>query len=308
MTKIGALAQAGAFVFCALPVWAEDLAWPVDCVLGQTCFIQHYVDRAPGPGVQDFGCGSLTYDGHDGTDIALPNRAAMDKGVTVKAALGGVVLSTRDSVPDAAPFAQGQDCGNGVLIESAAGQEQYCHLRRGSVVVSRGQTVAKGATLGLIGQSGMADFPHLHLTIRRGGKAVDPFSTAQTCGPADELWADTSPYVPAGLVQAGISDSVPDYAAVKAGPLPAPNAHAGALVIWAEVFGARPGDVLDFDLQGQGGEVYRGQVVLDRAQDRSFRARGRRFDAKPGDYGGTVTLMRLGVEIDRITVETRVQD
>ncbi|NBZ88305.1 M23 family metallopeptidase [Stagnihabitans tardus] len=327
MSRIGALVKAGAF-FCAargprlrggafaLVTWgalpglaqAEALAFPVDCTLGETCFIQHYVDRDPGAGVQDYGCGSLSYDGHDGTDIAIANRAEMARGVTVTAALPGVVKGIRDGVPDAAPFPEGQDCGNGVLIESALGQEQYCHLREGSVLVQKGQVVETGTPLGLIGQSGNADFPHLHLTLRRGGKPIDPFSQAATCGPAEALWADPLPYVPAGLVQAGIADAIPDYEAVKAGALPGPRAHAGALVIWGEVFGARPGDVLTFDLQGPEGAVYQGEAVLEKPQARAFRAQGRKIDAAPGDYRGTVTLTREGVELDRISVEARVTD
>ena len=290
------------------PVQAAELAFPVDCTLGETCFIQHYVDRDPGAVVQDFGCGSLSYDGHDGTDIAIANRAEMAKGVTVRAALPGVVKGIRDGVPDAAPFREGQDCGNGVLIESAEGQEQYCHFRLGSVAVQKGQSVEAGTVLGLIGQSGNADFPHLHLTIRRGGQPVDPFSQAETCGPAEELWADPMPYVPAGLVQGGIADSIPEYDAVKAGALPEPRAHAGALVIWGEVYGARPGDVLSFDLQGPEGAVYQGEAVLEKSQARTFRAQGRKVDAAPGAYRGTVTLTREGAALDQITVETMLQD
>ena len=35
---------------------AFDLALPVDCRLGETCFIQHYPDHDPGPAAQDFAC------------------------------------------------------------------------------------------------------------------------------------------------------------------------------------------------------------------------------------------------------------
>ncbi len=310
-----ALARAGAFGFRAggLLAWtalflalagiarAEPpaLSWPVDCTLGQSCFIQHYLDRDPGPATQDFGCGTLTYDGHDGTDIALPNAAAMAKGVAVRAAAPGVVRGMRDGVPDAAPFPEGQDCGNGVVIDSGDWQEQYCHMRQGSVAVKPGDRVAAGTFLGLVGQSGNADFPHLHLTVRQGKVPVDPFSTAATCGPGAELWASPLPYVPAGLVQIGISGGVPDYKAVQAGTGAAPETRSGALVIWAEVFGARPGDVIGFDLSGPGGVVYQGQAVLEKPQDRAYRAQGRKMQPVAGDYSGTVTLTREGKEIDR---------
>ena len=50
---------------------AFELGFPVDCVLGESCFIQNYFDHDTGPGLQDFTCGPLTYDGHDGTDSTL---------------------------------------------------------------------------------------------------------------------------------------------------------------------------------------------------------------------------------------------
>ena len=61
----------------APPAGAFDLAFPADCTLGQDCYIQQYHDHDPGPEATDYTCGPLSYDGHDGTDIALPTRAAM---------------------------------------------------------------------------------------------------------------------------------------------------------------------------------------------------------------------------------------
>lgn len=303
--QIKALAQAGAF-FLAVPAAAEGLAWPVDCTLGQTCFIQHHVDRDPGPGVQDFGCGTLSYDGHDGTDIALATRAEMARGVAVLAAAAGVVVGVRDGIPDAAAFPEGQDCGNGVLIRDGAREVQYCHLRRGSVAVKAGDAITPGMQLGLIGQSGNADFPHLHMTLREGGQTIDPFSTAQTCGAAEGLWQDPPPYHPGGLVQIGISGAIPDYDLVKAGKAAPPDRAAIALVLWAEVFGAQPGDVIRFDLQGPDGEIFQGETTLERPQARAYRAEGRKRQVPPGTYHGTVTLIRDGARLDQRQVVTEV--
>jgi murein DD-endopeptidase MepM/ murein hydrolase activator NlpD len=49
--------------------------------------------------------------------------------------------------------------------------------------------------LGLIGQSGQAEFPHLHMSVRQDGKELDPFAPAlTTCGSTgDDLWSDTPP-------------------------------------------------------------------------------------------------------------------
>ncbi|MFZ9199919.1 MAG: M23 family peptidase, partial [Paracoccaceae bacterium] len=107
----------------AFPAGAFELAFPAGCTLGQDCYIQQYHDHDPGSEATDYTCGPLSYDGHDGTDIALPTRADMAAGVAVLAAAAGVVKGLRDGVADAAPFPTGQDCGNGVVIDHGNGWE-----------------------------------------------------------------------------------------------------------------------------------------------------------------------------------------
>lgn len=155
---------------------------PVDCTLGETCYIQQYMDRDPGDGFRDFHCSNLSYDGHKGTDFALPTRADMEAGVNVLASADGRVRGFRDGMPDTgynkqtASSVDGKECGNGVVLIHPGGWEtQYCHLKEGSVAIRNGQTVKTGDILGQIGQSGRAEFPHLHLSVRQGGDPVDPF-------------------------------------------------------------------------------------------------------------------------------------
>ena len=64
-----------------------SLTFPIDCTLDDICFIQQFVDHDPTAGVHDFTCGALSYDGHKGTDFALPSRAAQRAGVNVLAAV-----------------------------------------------------------------------------------------------------------------------------------------------------------------------------------------------------------------------------
>mgnify|MGYP001154009466 CR=1 FL=1 len=68
------------------------LASPLACGPADGCSIQNYVDVEPGPGVQDFACGVLSYDGHRGTDFQVPDLKRMRRGVAVLAAASGVVL------------------------------------------------------------------------------------------------------------------------------------------------------------------------------------------------------------------------
>ncbi|RSK30736.1 M23 family metallopeptidase [Rhodovulum iodosum] len=315
-----------ALLSLAAPAVAGDipLAPPIDCTLGETCFIQNYVDRDPGPGAADFACGGLTYDGHKGTDFALPTEADMARGVSVLSVAPGTVKATRDGMPDiamdrpGAPALDGRDCGNGVVVSHGEGWEtQYCHLREGSVAVRKGMRVAKGTVLGQVGLSGRTEFPHVHLSVRRDGRVVDPFDPASgpaTCGraAAAPLWQNPLPYAPGGLVGAGFSTTVPGFDAVKAGlasPATLP-AGAPALVLWAHAFGGRAGDAVAFEIDGPGGaRIFEHRATLDRAQVRFFRAAGRRPPAggwPDGAYRGTAQLMRGDEVLGQRTVTLRI--
>ena len=291
----------------ASPAGAFNLGFPLRCDLGKTCYIQQYIDHDTGPKAADFTCGSLSYDGHDGTDLALPTRAAMQAGVDVLAAQAGTVKGLRDGVADFAPKLAGKECGNGVLLDHGDGWEtQYCHLKQGSISVRLGEVLAQGDVLGQVGQSGMADFPHLHLALRHNGVTVDPFAPdpLATCGPQTaSLWQETLPYVAGGLLQIGIATAVLDYAAIKAGlqsrdlPQTAP-----ALVLWAYFYGVKPGDAILFELTGPAGHVLQERSVIEKSQALGFRATGRRLKTKAwpqGHYEGTARLMRGATELGR---------
>ena len=96
--------------------------------------------------------------------------------------------------------------------------------------------------------SGLAAFPHLEFLVRHDGAVVDPFAPGSVSGCADQnldqLWLAPLPYVPTGVLDAGFSTEVPDYAAVKEGiaALSSLTQEASALVIWATYFGPRAGD------------------------------------------------------------------
>ncbi|WP_054006974.1 M23 family metallopeptidase [Cypionkella psychrotolerans] len=298
----------------AFPAGAFELAFPVDCRLGDTCYIQQYVDHDPGPGAQDFTCGPLSYQGHDGTDIALTSRAAMFAGVDVLATGAGTVKGLRDGVADfAAPVAD-RECGNGVLVDHGGGWEtQYCHMKQGSVRVRVGDAVVPGTVLGQIGQSGMAAFPHLHLSVRHNGVELDPFApdSLTSCGPpGPELWDHPLAYQPGGMLSLGISAAIPDYPAIKAGlASPALPGDAPALVVWAYLFGLQAGDAVLFRLTGPEGELLTERSVIEKPQAQAFRAVGRKLKAAEwpaGRYQGEAILQRSGVELGREQIEITV--
>ena len=137
-----------------------------------------------GAGVSDPFCQAATYDGHDGTDLRVLSMADVARGVPVVAVADGTVLRGRDGEPDHLVVTDAdraavanKECGNGMIVDLGGGYEvQYCHMRQGSLVVKPGDAVKRGQKLGDVGASGMAQFPHVHLTVRRDGKPVDPVS------------------------------------------------------------------------------------------------------------------------------------
>lgn len=138
-----------------------QLSLPMDCCKPNSCAVQNYVDIDPGPAARDHACGSLTYDVHKGTDFRIGDLTAMRAGVAVLSTADGVVLGLRDGMADidvrqTGPSAvKDRECGNGVVLGHPDGwTTQYCHLRRGSVDVKKGQRIRTGQRLGLIGLSG----------------------------------------------------------------------------------------------------------------------------------------------------------
>ena len=291
---------------------------PLACEPGRDCWIPRYVDVDPGPGVADYACGTLSGDDHKGTDFAIPDLAALDRGVPVLAAAAGTVRGIRDGMADVdvqerGPGAvAGRECGNGVVLDHGGGWEtQYCHLRRGSVAVDRGERIEAGAKLGLVGMSGMASYPHVHLSVRRAGEEIDPFTGSLRGGGCNvggaPLWkpeiAAELAYRPIVLTKMGIAPGPPEWSGVQRGgyaEAALPNA-AEALVVWVEGYGLSAGDRIRFRVQdGEGHEVVTHDQTEARAQARFFRFAGRRPPPEgfsSGAYAATVVLERNGALI-----------
>jgi hypothetical protein len=293
----------------AHPSIAFDL--PAQCHLRDDCWVVNYVDVDPGVAAADFQCRSRTYDGHDGIDLAVRDRAVMAQGVPVVATARGIVRRMRDGMADrglsdaaSREAIAGQECGNGVVIEHGEGWEtQYCHLQQGSVRVTVGQFVESGQQLGNIGLSGKTEFPHVHLTVRHQGKVIDPFTglpqSAGCGGGGASLWRDPRiVYEDVALYHAGFSGTVPRVQAIRDGLLDPPtlSAEADALVLWVDIFGVQVDDRLHFRLLTPDGHTLLDREDhLDKTQARYFayagiRRQGSRWPV--GTYRGEVTLRR----------------
>ena len=97
---------------------------------------------------------------HCGLDLAAP------VGTTVRASRGGVVSQVK-LLTDS----DGNDAGMGwyVVIDHGTGWfSRYLHLDGGSIAVTKGQAVARGATLATRLYSGANWGPHLHFEVRLG--------------------------------------------------------------------------------------------------------------------------------------------
>jgi len=286
---------------------------PLDCRPGIDCFVQQYVDHDPGPGAHDYTCGTLSYDGLNGTDIRLPDYVAMERGVAVLAAADGVVAGTRDGMEDVSVAVggrdalEGRDAGNGVAIDHGGGwTTQYSHMRKGSIAVVQGQAVKRGEVLGLVGLSGNTEFPHLNFTVRRGEEIIDPFVGAgmgHACGTGGTpLWtpeaAHALAYVPTALLAAGFAQEKPHLEAALRGAYAgaAYPADAPAIVFWVVVMGTQAGDREAIRLIGPDGAVlaeWQGSLDRPKAQRYLFAGDRRPGDAwPPGNYTGTYTLER----------------
>lgn len=69
----------------------------------------------------------------------------------------------------------GTKSGYYVKIEHELGISYYCHLKKDSIKVSKGQYVSKAQVIGTMGNSGNSTGAHLHLGIFIKGKHVDPY-------------------------------------------------------------------------------------------------------------------------------------
>lgn len=104
---------------------------------------------------------------HQGQDVAAAN------GTPLVAPVAGTVI-----------WKANQPSGAGIylVIRGAADQRDYVfmHLKRGSVLVTPGQTVAAGQQIAQVGSTGASSGPHLHFEIwvggwgARDGAPIDP--------------------------------------------------------------------------------------------------------------------------------------
>ncbi|MEK9672344.1 MAG: M23 family metallopeptidase [Rhodospirillaceae bacterium] len=302
------------------PAWAAGesqspaLGLPIACRLGETCWLVNLVDLDAGPGVRDFTCGAHSYNGHTGVDIAIRDYSKMDDGVAVVAAAAGTVTRVRDGMLDGDVSktghgaVSGRGCGNAVFMDHGNGwHTNYCHLRRNSLVVRPGQRIAQGDKLGLVGSSGLAEFPHIHMGVRFNRKVVDPFiglDRKADCGPGlRPLWDDRTLAGFGGgmtaLYDAGFSPVKVNADALRRGFYrdAVLSAKSDGLIFWVDAFWVHDGDKLTLKITAPDGRVMASETdALKKTQARYMKFIGKRrtVDWKHGLYRGEAELIRQG--------------
>ena len=105
---------------------------------------------------------------------------AMPIGTSIKAARSGVVVAARDSFVDG----NGLDLHeNFVFIKHQDGTiGRYFHLTHEGVGVLVGDSVRIGDHVGLSGNTGQSELPHLHFDVQRCGPNLPPDYNELPCG------------------------------------------------------------------------------------------------------------------------------
>lgn len=102
------------------------------------------------------------------------NRNWTPYGAEVLAVADGVVAAVHDGVPEndptsterAVPINLGTVGGNWIILALPDGRDVfYAHLQPGSLRVRPGDRVSRGQAIGLLGNSGQSDAPHLHIHV-----------------------------------------------------------------------------------------------------------------------------------------------
>jgi murein DD-endopeptidase MepM/ murein hydrolase activator NlpD len=302
---------------------------PVECEIGWNCWIVNYVDHERSDGVKDYACGNQTTNGHKGTDFMIRNYRDMQGGVIVRAVVDGTVVGSRDQMKDI-DFRKipkeriaKKECGNGVRIDHGEGWfTQYCHMRKNSVRVKKGDAVKQGDILGFVGSSGKAAVPHLHFRVdyvapnsgKRRGAVVDPFvgvARKNACEAGENaLWprniVESMPYRQIDIFDMGFSSAKPKDDGLVQGLYDDEtlSIRSPRLFLWGRFLHVKKGDRLTYIIKGpDGGEVlnYTNTIEKDEIY-RTLHAGVRRpaLNWEEGTYYGYIKLVRADDKGGRI--------
>lgn len=193
--------------------------WPITMANGlNDCgyyIIYNYVDQDPTSGIKDYNCGTVTYDGHRGTDIGTapyPFYKMDNNQVNVIAAAPGIIVQKSDGYFDK-NCAMNTDTANYIIIQHADGSYAlYWHMKKFSLTSKIvGNSVSTGEFLGVVGSSGDATGPHLHFEVWKTGTSSsvnDPYSGACNMLNPSTWWVSQKPYTEPAILKAQVNSSL----------------------------------------------------------------------------------------------------
>ncbi len=191
--------------------------------------LNNYVDQNTAAGtsaIQDWNCGTRTYDGHRGIDIDLWPFfwSMMDNNyVAVVAAAPGRVVAVDHSQNNE------NNCGtpptgnlnwNYIAIRHADSSTSiYGHIRNNSAQVVVGQIVNAGDIIAFVGSSGNSSNPHLHFEVNslpvtnsQVAGLIDPFQGPCNFLNGNSWWLSQKPYREPAIVRVMTHGSRPSLA------------------------------------------------------------------------------------------------
>lgn len=165
--------------------------------------IGNYIDKDPSDQLQDYMCGTRTYNGHRGTDIGtfpFGWKKMDDNAVEIISAADGIIIGKDDGVDDkSCAGCTGYCPWNAVYVQNSDGTVcWYGHMKKGSLTSKAvGQAVSRGEYLGVVGSSGNSTGPHLHFEVYSNiqqNTLIDPWDG--TCNVLGDktYWQSQLPY------------------------------------------------------------------------------------------------------------------
>lgn len=120
----------------------------------------------------------------------------LHEGIDLGAPEGETIVAARDGVVTAAAY--DDSSGNYVIISHGNGfSSAYLHMA--SYIVSVGDEVRAGDTVGYVGSTGASTGPHLHFSIYYNGESIDPAIYVDFSGSdSTEPPGDTTPEIEPG--------------------------------------------------------------------------------------------------------------
>lgn len=283
-------------VSAASPAIAQDYRFPIELPgAGSTQpYVTAYRDHDGGGGLQDWNCGTNTYNGHRGTDLGIGGFPVMDNGSRwVVAAAPGTVTYVVDGCFDRCTSGScgcGGGFGNYVKVTHADGKSTYYgHMMNGSIQVGLNDTVTCGQRLGKVASSGNSTGPHLHFEPRYSSNTSDdPF--AGSCGGPISFWVDQRAYNALPGTQCDGENPPPP-------PPPPPSDGTIKGVVWDRSVTEGPNDDGNVRVPGTTVTIEGGESAAAREPDGFWS-----FTLEAGTYRLTATAPGYDPESKEVTV------